>query len=334
MAQQNLNSSPVAALGIDVGGTKIAAGVVLCSTGKVLYEKRIATDPERDPEAILRDVSELAFTLNRAAQESGYSLHAVGLGVPEIVSLEGTIESGYTIDWRNLQIREFFSGIGPTTIVSDVRAAALAESTFGEGCDVHSFGYITIGSGISSCLVIDGEPYPGSNGAAHVLASAHIECTCPYCGRMHHFNLEQYASGAGIARRYSHATSTREDSAEVVLNRATEGDAQAEDIVYSAGRALGTAIGLFVNVTDPQVVVIGGGLGNAGGAFRSYIVEAAYRHIWHAPAREVAIVNAALEERAGVVGAALYATRGINDSSNERSSFEKSDSEDQRRLQG
>src|SRR5262245_57692894 len=126
-------------LGLDVGGTKIAAGLVCLPEGQILARKTIATQPGRGGRAVLDDVVHLAGELAKEATARGSSVAAVGLGVCELVDRRGRIVSANCLAWMNEPVVERCAAIAPTRIEADVRAAARAEAMFGAGRDYGNF---------------------------------------------------------------------------------------------------------------------------------------------------------------------------------------------------
>lgn len=296
---------PGCAVGVDVGGTKIAAGVVTFPDARVHLRREIPTHPQRSGEAILIDVERLVAELKSCAQADGLQPSAAGLGLCEIVRTDGTIASANAVDWQELPVRQRLGRILPTTIEADVRAAARAEAMFGAGRDARILLYVTIGTGIASCLAVDGEPFTGARGGAGTLASgpmpglaAKNDSSLP--------GLESFASGPALVVRYNvlgrAAISGRE-----VLEAARDGDVRAVEVVQSAGASMGAVIGSMVNVLDPELVVLGGGLGLAEGLYRSALDSAMRRHIWWPEHRGLPLIPAALGVDAGIIGAALAA---------------------------
>jgi glucokinase len=300
-------SGPLA-IGIDVGGTKIAAGLLDAATGEALVRRNVPTRPERGGAAALADAVALAREL--AAAASG-PVDAIGVGVPELVDPAGRIVSAQTLDWRDRPARERFARIAPATIEADVRAAALAEARLGAGRPFADFAYVSIGTGISSTLVFAGRPYAGARGGALVLASGPLTVPCPRCGALTSFVLEDYASGRAIAARFAAARGEPAAGAETALAAAAAGDVAAQEIVTTAAETLGSAIGWLVNVADPAAVVVGGGLGSAPGPFWDRLAAASRRHIWSDAARSLPIVQARLGPDAGWIGAALAGLDGV-----------------------
>jgi glucokinase len=294
-------------IGIDVGGTKIAAGAVEPGSGSVAFRVEIPTRPDRGAAAVLADIETLAETIAGELRSDGRVPIAIGIGVPELVDAAGHIRSAHLLDWSAIPLTERLGAIAPAFIAADVRAAALAEATYGAGREFDSFAYISIGSGISSTVVQDGIPVVGARGGALVLSSGSLGVPCPECSNWTEFVLEDYASGPALARRYAAATGRAAEGAEMVIAAANDGDATAVQIVDSAADALGSALGWLVNVLDPEAIIVGGGLGLAPGRFRERLIETTRNHIWNPAARGLPFVSAALGADAGLIGAALTA---------------------------
>ncbi|HJZ46397.1 MAG TPA: ROK family protein [Roseiflexaceae bacterium] len=295
------------AIGLDVGGTKIAGGVVALDTGQVLTRRMIPTRAERGGDAVLADARALAEALRADAGHLGAGVCGVGIGVPELVDLAGNITSGHTIAWRGLPVRERFGRFGPSVVESDVRAHALAEARYGAGRSFKQFVFVTVGTGISSCLVQDGIPYAGARGNALVLASSPLTTACTTCGAKLRPVLEEFASGPALVARYNHAGAGTAARGQDVLAAAEAGDTSAMHVVFTAGEALGVSVGWLINVLDPEAVIVGGGLGSAGGLYWKSFVAAARAHIWAEASRDLPILMAALGPDAGLIGAAIAA---------------------------
>ena len=301
------DGTPPWGLGLDVGGTKIAAGIVELGSGDLLARRMIPTAPRRAGETVLADALGVAEELTAEARSLGGTIECIGVAVAELVDPAGNVCSSHLLGWGGLPVRDRFARIAPAVVESDVRAAALGEARYGAGSECRTFAYVTVGTGISSCLVHDGRPFAGARGNALVLASAPLTSICPHCGTRHDQILEEYASGPAIAARYSHRSRRAVSRAEDVLAAAATGDDQAAEIVRSAGEALGNSVGFFVNVLDPGAVVVGGGLGLAGGLYWESFVAATREHIWSEETRTLPIHQATLGTDSGVVGAACAA---------------------------
>ena len=265
--------------GIDAGGTKLAAAVVEPNSGQIIEAHMIPTNRERGAGAVLNDCVQLAAN---AAEK--HKVAAIGIGVPELVSLNGDIQSAQSWDWRDGDWRAAFSSIAPVYVDSDVRAAALAEARFGAGRAMSSFLYVTIGTGVSHSFVIDGLPWAGARGNAIVTGAPLVEME---------------ASGQALAARAG------KSRAQEVLASDTD-----QSLVAAAELALGIEIARLVNALDPQVVVIGGGLGLAGG-FIEGIIDNMRPQIYATSTRSLQVLPAALGADAGVIGAALVGAAGL-----------------------
>jgi glucokinase len=277
MPAADRNAGPAApglALGIDVGGTKVAAAVVDTTTGAVLERRRVPTRPERGGAAVLAVCADLAAEL-------GESRLPVGIGLCELVDLGGRPASGDTVDWRMLDVAGAFGGVD-VTLEADIRAAALAEARFGAGAGVSPFLFVIVGTGASACLVVDGWPYRGARGEALVLGAPPVE---------------RVASGPALARAAGF-----ERAEDVLADRAHAG------LVESAATELGRVLAILVNALDPALVVLGGGLG-AAPAYCARVAGACRSLHEYPRSPPLEFVPTRLGEDGGVVGAALSARR-------------------------
>ncbi len=264
------------AVGIDIGGSKIAACLVDTERGAVLRSMRTPTLPERGGGAVLAHCVELADALSDGDESSRQA--PIGIGICELVSSRGSITSAATIDWRGFDLNDAFGR--PVVVESDVRAAAVGEARLGAGRGSSSFVYVTVGTGVAFTLILDGSPYVGARGNALILGSPPVEAT---------------ASGRALSRR----AGTR--SAEEVFERSDVSHLVADGI-----RDLGRALAWLVNALDPELVVIGGGLGLRDDYRHAAVAE--MRPGIEAPdSRDVRVVPAELGADAGAVGVALLA---------------------------
>lgn len=262
--------------GLDVGGTKVEGCIIDPESGAVHAAERIETRVERGGAAVLDDCVALVERLR-----GGANLDSVGVGICEFVDLDGRVRSGYSVDWRDLEIARAFAPLAPVTVESDVRAAALAEARFGAGRScVAPWMYVTVGTGVSFCLVVEGRPFAGARGNALVVGAPPVE---------------RQASGRAVERLSGHA-------------RATEAlaDPACSSLVREAACALGTALAALVNALDPALVVIGGGLGLVRD-YRERAVMQMRAQIEAETTRSVPVVPAELGPRAGALGAAVAA---------------------------
>lgn len=291
-------------IGVDIGGTKISAGLVDVSHGTVSNRVELPARPERGGAAMFQSVREMIASLIVA---SGGTSHGVGVGICEIVDGNGTLRSAVTVDWRGRDLEELGGGV-PVHLVSDVRAAALAEASFGVAKGYEHALYVSVGTGIASVPILAGVPYGGANGAALVLATAPRRIVCRHCGSPSQGPLEDIASGRAIARLHSRGQS---DDARAVLIAATNGEAAARDVIRHATALLGDAIGQLANCLDPQVIILGGGLGSAAGAYWDHLQRQIRLSLWEGMDVQPEILRSSLGADGGLIGAALAVNSGL-----------------------
>jgi len=291
-------------LGIDIGGTKIAAGLLAWPEGEMVSRRVIPTQTLRGGRGVLDDVLRVVRELLDESRE--IRVEAIGIGICELVDCDGRIASANCIQWQDEPVQEKLSSIAPTVIEADVRAAALAESLFGAGKTFRNFLYVTVGTGISCCLMLDGAPYLGARGASGTMASSPLAVPCEKCGQIGHQSLEEIAAGPALAARFRAAGGIAKSAKEVIA-AATAGNAAARRIVESASEALGSQTGVLVSTLDPEAVIVGGGLGLSEGPYWEHFVAATRRHIWSDVHRDLPILRAATGEDAGWIGAAAKA---------------------------
>jgi glucokinase len=294
------------AIGIDVGGSKCAAGLVLFPEGGVLARRSQSTRPERGRKAVLADVIEVACSLQREAADLGVEPAGIGIGVAELVSTDGVVLSDSTISWRNCEVGEALQAATrlPVRLDADVRAAAGGEAQLGAGRSFDSFLYVSVGTGIRCCLVLQGVPYRGARGLTGSFASSRGLIPGDRGRLVEGPPLDRFATGAALAERFGAARAGFTGTACDVIKLAEGGDAPAQEIVQSAGTALGAAIGNLVNVLDPEAVVLGGGLGLVEGLYRKSLVEAMREHVWCDSHSDLPLLSAELGADAGLIGAA------------------------------
>ncbi len=295
-----LGVQPHHLIGVDVGGTKIAGGIVDIQSGLVHWRMEIPTQPERGGAALIQSVTGVIASLEATAKLEGLIVGGTGLGICEIIDGAGQVRSTSLVDWRRIQV--------PAHLVSDVRAAALAEAAFGSARGLKHALYVSIGTGIASVLLIDGIPYAGASGAALVLSSAPRVAICDGCGVESRYVLEDIASGPALARAYSGASF---DDARAVLSAAARGDAKAMQVIARATALLGNAIGQLANCLDPETIIVGGGLGSAPGFYWEMLREQIDLSLWRGLDTRANILQSALGADADLIGAALAAHTGV-----------------------
>ena len=302
-----MTASETFAIGVDVGGTKMAAGLVCLNDGRVLLPQRILTLAARGGAASSRDLHELVRGLRDEARVLGHPPLACGVGLPELVTKDGKLASNPILGWEALGIQESLSKILPCRLEADVRAAALAEARFGAGRGLESFLYVTVGTGISSCLVLKGEPFVGTHGLTGTMASNPMFCNDAADRAYRGVSLEQFSAGPAILARFQAKYPGEASSTSDVIAMSEEGHSGARAVVVSAAELLGYSIGHLVNTLDPAAILLGGGVGLVGGLYWETVQHATRAQIWSEIHRGVPIVRAGCGNDAGLIGAAVRA---------------------------
>jgi glucokinase len=307
------------AVGVDIGGTKIAAGVV-SSEGRLLNEVTYPTADTR--ERLLSTIAEAIMEVQR-----GYEVGGVCLAVPGfILARENKVLSAANLEAiEGIPLKEELGGRTglPVTVENDANAAAWGEFRFGVGKDIDDLVFVTLGTGVGGGIISHGVLLRGARGMGGELGHITVQPGGPRCGCGNHGCLEALASGTAIARRAREVADQRPDSAlgrlamertplgEDVLDLARKGDEIALEVLREAGIWLGIGFATFVNLFDPEVIAIGGGLSEAG----DLVLEPARRELRlrsTSPSRDlVEIRKATLGARSGMLGAAALA-RGEN----------------------
>ena len=297
------------AVGVDVGGTKTRACLVRIADGAVLTELTRPTPCAEGGAAVLELVVAMTEQTLRDAGEitRGYDC-PVGVCLPELVSNDGEPGSAWNFEWRGLDYRTSLAAFGPVYVESDVRAAAFDEGWIGAGRNAGIFVYVTLSTGMSHTLVMHGKPYGGARGfAIHFAGSELVAWTGPDKDVEVRQHLEVFASGRGMGERYARL-SGRHDATARDLVEAARSDPQAANLLEDALLSIASYLGQLVNILDPAIMVIGGGVGGNPDINRRLGVLTR-PFIFADLARDLPIVAAALGDNACAIGVAALAAR-------------------------
>ncbi|WP_143288728.1 ROK family protein [Calderihabitans maritimus] len=305
-------------LGIDIGGTNIKAGVV-DTQGKVVRQAKIPTGREEGMEAVLKRVARLA---GRLIEECGLEMEEVGgagIGVPGIVNLERSmVLNAPNLGWYRQPLRERLKehlGL-PVLIDNDANLAAVGEYWVGAGNGESNFLMVTIGTGIGSGLILNGELYRGSTGAGAELGHMILDREGYLCGCGNRGCLETLTSATAIVRRMKEAIEAGGDSilghkkdfhARDVFDAALRGDKLSRQVVAEMADYLAIALANVVNLLDIPLIVVGGGVAQAGGILFERLRRGVKERILVPEDRPVRIIPARLGNAAGLIGAAKLA---------------------------
>jgi glucokinase len=296
---------PDLVIGVDLGGTKIAAGAIDrrgAVTARV--ERPTPTSSQQD---LLGALDEL---VRQIAEHVG-GVEAVGFGIPSTIDQRsGRAVSSVHIPLADLDLRtrmgERFEL--PVAIDNDGNAAAIAEWKLGAGAGTRDMIMLTLGTGIGGGLILAGKPYRGSVGAGAELGHMVLKYDGPPCigdcpGRGHFEALASGTAADAVARSALSPDATGRD----LVRLALEGDGRASEALAGIGRILGAGLASLVNVFNPEVIVLGGGFGEAGELLFRPAREVVGREAL-SPGRDlVRIVPAELGAEAGLIGAGLIA---------------------------
>ncbi len=306
-------------IGIDLGGTNIAAGVV-SSEYKILAKASVPTKRPRSCREICGDMARLA---RGVASEAGITLDDVeyiGVGAPGMIDSErGVAEYSNNLDFYNEPIADYIREAvnRPVYVENDANAAALGEFAAGAAKGRSSAVCITLGTGVGGGIIIDGKIYSGFNFAGAELGHMVIEvdgaqCTC---GRKGCF--EAYSSATGLIRMTKEAMDAHPESkmhemvgdhvsGRLAFNAMRAGDAAAKGVVDKYIKYLAAGIANVINIFQPEVLCIGGGVCNEGDALMLPLREAVREEVYtkRSP-KNTEIVRAQLGNEAGIIGAAL-----------------------------
>lgn len=294
------------AIGIDVGGTKTKACIVRVADGQVIGSRIEATPCAEGGRAVLDLVRALAFDMQGEAAALVGATGGLGVCLPELVTVTGEPASNWNFDWRGLDFRTPLSRFGPLHLESDVRAAAFAEGWIGAGQGADIFVYVTLSTGLSHTLVINGRPYAGARGfAIHFSGSDLVAYAGPDRDREVRHNLELFAGGKALGERYGELIGQPNATAKQLFE-AEAVDPRAAAMVESALTSLASYLGQLVNTLDPARLIIGGGIGGVP-AINRRLGMLTRQFIWAEPARDLPIMPGALGDNACAVGVAAMA---------------------------
>lgn len=291
-------------LGLDFGGTKLAAGIA-DGHGRLLAIERCPTDAAAGPDGAISAMRRLVQSFPRSLPEPV----AVGIsfGGPVDLACRRTLLSHHGPGWEDFPLVERVAEVWrrPVAMDNDANAAALGEFRFGAGRGYRNVLYVTVSTGIGAGVILDGKLYRGSRGLSGEVGHTIVLPDGPLCPCGKRGCVEAIASGPSIARAYAERAGLPPEAitAESVFRRAEQGDEMARDVLRWAIGLLGIGLANAINLLDPDVVVVGGGVSRAGDALFSPLREAVRANSAPSPPGAVPIVPAVLGDAVGVLGA-------------------------------
>jgi len=318
-----LKSQTGYALGVDIGSffTRL---VLVDLTGKVILSKKVKTNPEKGQAEVLKSTFLL---LRRLIKESGVQrsyLRGIGFGISGIVDFhKGICHFCPNLPgWENVPLKKIIESEFkvPTLVDDSVRAATLAEKRYGAACSVDNFVFVSIGAGIGAGIFTDGRIYRGGNGLAGEFGHIPVEENGPRCHCGNFGCLESLASGPALVNQARKALGEGVNSslrkkvgeeidnltAELIIEAAGEGDKLAFNILHRAAEYIGLGISMLVNLLNPNLVVIGGGMVQGGGILFETIKRVIRTRSLEVSFRNVEVIPTQLDDNGAARGSATF----------------------------
>ena len=308
-------------IGIDVGGTTIKAGVV-DESGKILHKSSCPSQIELGHEVMIHDMARLCL---RVLSESGHTLdeiHSVGVGIPGMQDPRtGRIPFCTNLKWHDVPLIELMQREipRPVYVTNDATAAGLAEAIAGVSAGTKNSVFVTLGTGVGGGVVLDGKIFLGPHGIAtevgHIITVAGGElCTCGNRGCW-----ERYASATALIREgrqlaamhpqgaLSRAVDGKLDAitARTVIDLAKEGDPDCAALFDNYVYHLTVGLINLINLYDPEVIALGGGVSNAGSFLLDKVNALLPEMVFFKTMPRAEVVLAKLGNDAGIIGAAM-----------------------------
>lgn len=308
------NSSPLW-IGIDVGGTKVAA-ICADKDGQILKYVKEETRKQA-PEALMQQL--IRIVDKALGQEDKTRLAGVGIGLPgQVDSSKGSTYSPFNLGWpEEVDIRSPIEAAikAPVYIDNDLNTAILAEWSQGIGNHCTSFCYVTIGTGVAAGLVLEGKLYKGAHYLAGELGHLIVDPTARACKCGTRGCLEELVSGPGLVKSYREKRGPKAEScfkgAEAVFSAARKGEPEALEVIKEAAKYLAIGLSNLAVIFDPEVITIGGGISESGDVLFEELENQLSEWQSGVVDKQVRIVPATHRSYTGVIGACLLAHEGF-----------------------
>lgn len=304
--------------GADVGGTAIKLGL-FSSDGELLDKSKIPTRTENSGHDIIPDIIAEMDRMLSAEGASWDEVEGVGMGIPGPVTEDGIVLRCINLGWGVFSIPDRVKSLKPeinrVKVGNDVNAATFGEMRRGAGRGRKNVVMVTLGTGVGGGVIINGKMIFGRSGAAGEIGHVCVNpeetdrCRCGHCGC-----LEQYCSATGLLRktRKRLAENPEEETvlrdiedltAKDICDAARDGDAVADDMLKRLGMRLGIALSAVAGTIDPDVILIGGGLSEAGSILLDKVITYYRTYAFHAY-QDTEFALASLGNDAGIYGCA------------------------------
>ena len=308
-----------ASVGVDLGGTNIRAAV-FDDGMEILGRSEMPTRAQEVADDVIHRIAACVREALERSSITAEEVGGVGIGAAGLTDWRtGVVVLASNLGWKNVPLKERLEqeldGLR-VEVDKDTNAAALAEARLGAGREFRHFLYVTAGTGIGGGLILDGALYRGATGGAGDIGHVVVDPGGPVCGCGGHGCVEVFSSGAGMVNRAREMLADGAQAAsssmtveglttETIFGSAEGGDVVAAQVVETAGRALGLALADYVNLNNPEAIVLGGGVVRAGRVYTDPVERELRRRALPALGEVVKLVPPGLGDDVGVVGAAL-----------------------------
>lgn len=315
-------------VGVDIGGTNLVVGLLPLAGGEPVALRVRATEPRRGGAAIVADVVRMARDAIREAGVDAGSILGVGVGSPGAVDrASGVVTQSPNLEWEDFPLRDRVQELAdwPVFLENDANCATFGEWWLGAGRGSTSLFGVTVGTGIGGAYILDGRLVHGVTDGAGEVGHTTVNFGGRRCACGNYGCLEAYASGPNIAAlaREGIRAGTESSlvelvegdldriSAATVYEAVVSGDPFASRVLSEAAQLLGVGIANVINLLNPEVVVVMGGVTRAGDHLFAPLRAEVRRRAFRVAANACRIVPAEMQETAGVVGAAGIAVAAL-----------------------
>ncbi|SFL60218.1 ROK family protein [Halanaerobium salsuginis] len=310
-------------LGLDLGGTKILTGLA-DQEGNIIARSRRDTEAAAGEETIIKNMILTIEDVLAKAEVNKDQIVSLGIGSPgPLDATKGIIIENANLPWKNVPlVKKMEAALGIKTLLkNDANAAALGEKWFGAGRKVDNMVYITISTGIGGGAIIERELFNGTNDNACEIGHTVIDPDGPLCGCGKHGCLESFASGTAIGKRAREAAAkglskemleladqiVEDINAVICAQAAYQGDEVAQEIFKKAGYYLGIGLGNVINIFNPEMIILGGGVMKASDLFLAEALATMKKTALSGPLEIVSVKEAELGSDIGLMGAVAVA---------------------------
>jgi len=295
------------AIGIDIGGTKISV-TLGTALGKIIAQREFSTPLRLEASKAIPQISLIVFDFLKMAQQKKMQVSGIGIGLPGAVNTRlGKIPKSPNLPgWENLPLKEKLSQAFhmPIFLANDANAAACAEHVFGTAKRVSDFVYLTVSTGIGGGIFVNGKLLEGAGFAAGEIGHVPVVTEGNLCGCGKKGCLEAHASGTAIAKTYTWLSGKPVSGAKEVVQRFNRGDRKAIKAFEGAAYHLGTGLSMIMNILNPEMIVLGGGVFKSAPAlFLKQALERCRQTAWPEAFKTCQVKKSILKGEAGDLGA-------------------------------